>query len=82
MLTSHRAARGYLVSFSQHIFDDDFDVGKRIAKLSVKRKKSGRPAQWIVGVSGQTVIHAVFGHHVRDRLCAAFVPNLFEPAAH
>jgi hypothetical protein len=57
-------------------------MGKSFAKLSVKRQEAGRSAKRLLRIFGQTVIHAVFGHHFRDGVSAAFIPYLLKPATH
>jgi len=64
------------------VFDYDFDVRKGFSKLSVKRQKAARTSQRLRRVFRQTVIDAVFGHHLCDRSRTALVPDLFEPATH
>jgi hypothetical protein len=70
-----------LITFCDSVFNDNFDVGKRAAKLIVKQLKASRTAQGSTRITGESLGHAVRGKHLVDSIGAAFVPHLFKPAS-
>src|SRR5437660_12589144 len=81
VFAAHAAASRHQVTFGDLIFDHDFNVGKCPAELSVKGHKSRRPAKGTARVIRQAVRDPVSGEHLRDSICTAITPDLFEPTA-
>src|SRR5437867_10798571 len=78
---AHAATRSYFVAFSNLIFDDDFDIGKSLAELGMKREKPLRTTLRILRIIRESVSDTIIGKHCRDRFGASLIPNFFEPTS-
>src|SRR5690242_8234954 len=81
MLATHRATRHDLVTFSDHVLDDDHYVRKRLAEGCIERPVTTRTLNRVRRIIRQAMSNAILVEQLLDHLVASVIPDLVKPAA-